>query len=336
VRIFNDVPYVEEPTETDNADFFCPLTPANEILDIIKADLIEIQKKTPTIYPTVEHTKSRATTGAVNALLADICLWNFEYADCIKYINEVEQSGNYFLLPATEWFDIFQPGFSIEGIFEIYFDQINGENNSLLMNTYLQNYYVASDYTKDILSIEVFEAAEQIRGNGSLSLTNRIWKYSGQLPDQKTTRSSENAFSANFIVYRLADLYLMKAEALSQSGDFDEALVYLNMIRERANVDPLTLSSDPQIFEDAILEERAKELAFEGKRWFDLLRMGRRNNYANKQKLIEILVQDVPSSQKLVQKAKLSNPLGWFMPIHINEINRNREIEQNPYYYEAD
>jgi hypothetical protein len=107
------------------------------------------------------------------------------------------------------------------------------------------------------------------------------------------------------------------------------------MVRERANVEPLRLSNDVQAFEDAILTERAKELAYEGKRWFDLLRMGRRNNYANKDKLIEILVQDVPSTQKLVQKAKLSNPLGWFMPIHIDEIERNREITQNPFYYES-
>ena len=117
--------------------------------------------------------------------------------------------------------------------------------------------------------------------------------------------------------------------------NLDEALVYLNIVRLRANVEALRLSNDAQVFEDAILTERAKELAFEGKRWFDLLRMGRRNNYANKDKLIEILVQDVPSTQKLVQKAKLSNPLGWYMPIHINEIERNRNITQNPYYYES-
>ena len=101
-----------------------------------------------------------------------------------------------------------------------------------------------------------------------------------------------------------------------------------------SDVSPLILPDSKIAYEDAILEERALEFAFEGKRWFDLLRMGRRNDYANKDKLIEILVQDVPSTQKLVQKAKLSNPLGWYMPIHIDEIDRNREITQNPFYYE--
>lgn len=335
VRIWNNVPFVLEPSETDNADFFLPLTPAEDILTYIKDDLIDIRNRIPSVYPTVEHSKSRATKGAVNALLADISLWNFEYADCIQYVEAVEQSGLYFLLPATEWFDLYQPGFSLEGIYEIYYDNSLGQANTLYGITINQNNYIASEYAQAILSVEVLEAAEQVRGYGSISEQNRVWKYGGQFPDQETGRPAGTSASANFMVYRLADLYLMKAEAYSQLEMFEDALVYLNLIRDRANVATLSLSNDVQIFEDAILTERAKELAFEGKRWFDLLRMGRRNEYANKDKLIEILVQDVPSTQKLVQKAKLGNPLGWFMPIHIDEIDRNREITQNPYYYES-
>ena len=335
VRIFNEVPFVLEPSETDNADFFFPLTAPEDILVSIKADLIDIRNRIPAVYPSLEHSKSRASKGAVNALLADISLWNFEYADCVEYVEAVEQSGIYFLLPATEWFDLFQPGFSLEGIFEIFYDNALGQPNSLYNETINRNNYLASEYAQTVLSVEVLEAAEQVRGNGSISLRNKIWKYGGQFPDQETGRPAGTSASANFIIYRLADLYLMKAEAYSMLGNFDEALQYLNMVRERANVEPLRLSNDVQAFEEAILTERAKELAYEGKRWFDLLRMGRRNNYANKDKLIEILVQDVPSTQKLVQKAKLSNPLGWFMPIHIDEIERNREITQNPFYYES-
>jgi hypothetical protein len=333
VRIWNDVPFVLEPSETDNADFFPPLTSADTVLSTIKTDLIGISNKILEVFPTIEESKSRANAGAVYALLADISLWQFDYADCIKYVEEVENSGEYFLLPSTEWFDIFQPGFSLEGIFEIYFNSSINQENDFYKVTIDRNYYLASEYAQEVLNVETLGAAEQIRGYGSISLINKIWKYGGQYPDQKTERPAETRASANFIVYRLADLYLMKAEALSQTGDFNGAEEYLNLIRERANVDPINLSGDVQGAEETILEERAKELAFEGKRWFDLLRMGRRNDYANADKLVEILIQDVPSTQKLVQKAKLSNPLGWFMPIHRTEIERNREINQNPYYY---
>lgn len=339
VRVWKDVPFVTEPTTTDEGEFFPGVTSGEEILDSIKADLIEIRNRMPD-YPTIEQTKSRATAGAVNALLADISLWNFEYDDCIAYIEAVENSGQYFLLPATEWFENFNPGFSLENIFEIYFDQTKGQGNSFAGRTYSSTpagiYYFGSEYAKEVLSVETTEAGELIRGNGSLSNNHQIWKYAGAIADKTTLRPGNLNASANFIIYRLADLYLMKAEAYSQkeSPDFARALQYLNAIRERSNMAPYTQFSNAQAFEDAILLERAKELAFEGKRWFDLLRMGRRNNYARSGDLIEILIQNVPSTQKLVLQSRLGDPNGWYMPIHIFEIDRNKNLKQNSYYDE--
>jgi hypothetical protein len=124
----------------------------------------------------------------------------------------------------------------------------------------------------------------------------------------------------------------MKAEALSQLGQFDQALNLINIIRQRANVAPLSIGNSAVAFEDAIMDERALELAFEGKRWFDLLRLGRRNNYARKDKLIDYIVQNVPSTQKRILAAKLTNPLGWYLPIYKGEIERNKNLVQNPYY----
>jgi starch-binding outer membrane protein, SusD/RagB family len=119
VRIFKDVPYITQPTTTDQGEFFPGLTPGEEILESIKADLLAIRNRMPE-HPTNEMSKSRATAGAVNALLADISLWNFEYDKCIEYIEAVENSGLYFLVPATEWFTNFNPGFTLENIFEIF------------------------------------------------------------------------------------------------------------------------------------------------------------------------------------------------------------------------
>jgi hypothetical protein len=339
VRVWQDVPFITEPTTTDEGDFFPENTPGEVVLDSIKADLISIINRMPE-HPTIEKSKSRATAGAVNALLADISLWRFEYDDCIKYIDAVENSGEYFLLPATEWFQNYNPGFSLENIFEIYFDETTGQGNNFTDRTYSSTsagiYYFGSEYAKEILSVETTEAGELIRGNGSLSTNHQIWKYAGAIPDKTTLRPGNISTSANFIIYRLADLYLMKAEAYSQkaSPDFGLALQYLNAIRERSNMSPYLPFTSAQAFEDAILLERAKELAFEGKRWFDLLRMGRRNDYARKDNLIEILIRNVPSTQKLVLKARLSDPNGWYMPVHISEIDRNKNLKQNSYYDE--
>ncbi|WP_158838883.1 RagB/SusD family nutrient uptake outer membrane protein [Polaribacter sp. L3A8] len=73
--------------------------------------------------------------------------------------------------------------------------------------------------------------------------------------------------TGNILVYRLAETYLIAAEAIMRSSG--DPLPYINAIRNRANAAPLT-SVDQQ----AILDERARELAFEGQRWFTLKRMG--------------------------------------------------------------
>ncbi len=128
---------------------------------------------------------------------------------------------------------------------------------------------------------------------------------------------------------------LMKAEALSQIGTeeaYEEAFVIINTIRERAGVPQVEIISSPSGAEDAVLMERLLELAFEGKRWFDLLRMGRRHNFARKSELIQILINNVPSAQRLILKSKLNDPYGWYMPIHVDELNANLNLVQNAYY----
>ncbi|WOD44944.1 RagB/SusD family nutrient uptake outer membrane protein [Hwangdonia lutea] len=72
---------------------------------------------------------------------------------------------------------------------------------------------------------------------------------------------------SNIMVYRLAETYLIAAEAMMRSSG--NPLPYINAVRERANATPLT-----SVDEQAILDERARELAFEGQRWFTLKRMG--------------------------------------------------------------
>lgn len=74
----------------------------------------------------------------------------------------------------------------------------------------------------------------------------------------------------NVMVYRLAETYLIGAEAHMMLGDNATALEYLNTVRNRANTASIS-SIDLQ----AILDERARELAFEGQRWYTLKRTGK-------------------------------------------------------------
>jgi len=331
VRIFKDVPLVMEPSEEDDVDFFLPKSADTTVLRIIRNDLEKARFFVTDDYGTDEENAGRATKGSFLALLADISLWNFEYQDCIDYINEIEEIG-YLLLPGGKWFENFFPGNSLETIFEFQFDKNLDQPNSLWSLTYYVNRnLLASETAIELLSPEI--SKEFIRGQGSIrDYDGIIWKYVGAAADGSTFRPGSENTSANWIVYRYADILLMKAEALSQLGQFDEALLILNKIRTRALMSPVEVQFSSEAFEDAILNERALELAYEGKRWFDLLRMGRRNNFSRKSKLIEIIIDKVPATQKLVLASKLTNPLGWYMPIEENELERNKNLVQNSFY----
>jgi len=330
VRIFKDVPFVTEATVSDDVNFYLPVSKDTVILSAIKVDLNAAYEIVSDDYGSVENNLGRASKNAIYALLADICLWNFEYEECISYIEVIENSVVNLVL-GPQWFSLFYPGNSLEGIFEIQYDEGLGQGNSLYNITYTKDNYTASQTAVELLSHE--DADEQIRGDGSYRPSDlKIWKYCGAQRDAMSVRPSSERSSGNWIIYRYADILLMKAEALSQLGEYDQAIKYLNRIRTRASMTAKSAPGDPETFEDMILEERAKELAFEGKRWFDLMRMGRRNNFARKDKLISIIVQNIPSNKRLVLASKLTNPLGWYLPISDEELERNKELEQNAYY----
>ena len=337
VRIYKDVPLVLEPTESDDTDFYLPKSDEAVVLAQITKDLEENRNfAIAEGYATLAEIKGRASKAAFDALLADIALWSFDYEKVLQHIARIEANREIVLMPAGKWFEMYYPGNSLESIFEFQYDQSKSQNNSLYDLTQRLSY----NYDPSQRALEMFArryARELVRGE-DVSIRRYsdedyiIWKYVGTAPDGNTTRTGTLQRSANWIVYRLADVYLMKAEALSQSGRFNEAMQYINIIRDRADVGPLALPNSASAFEDAILDERALELAFEGKRWFDLLRMGRRNNFARKEKLIEIIVRNVPSTQKRILAVKLTNPLGWYMPIFDRELERNSNLVQNPYY----
>ncbi len=87
--------------------------------------------------------------------------------------------------------------------------------------------------------------------------------------DDQVEPTDRNHFK-NIMIYRLAETYLIAAEANMMQGNNAKALEYVNLVRSRANAAPIN-TVDLQ----AILDERARELAFEGQRWYTLKRTGK-------------------------------------------------------------
>lgn len=88
----------------------------------------------------------------------------------------------------------------------------------------------------------------------------------------KTISPEYNTSPANFVVYRYADVLLMKAEALNEQGLTSEAAEPLNIVRRRAGLPDVKGLSQSEMREK-IIHERRIELAFEGHRWFDMIRL---------------------------------------------------------------
>jgi starch-binding outer membrane protein, SusD/RagB family len=337
VRIYHEVPLMLDPTDSDNTDVYLPKSTEEVVLTQIVNDLNENRAFAPSgSFITVAANKGRASKAAYDALLADIALWRFKYDEVLSHVEKIEAVEDLLLMPGAKWFEIFYPGNSLESIFEFQYDgNIDQPNGTFDLTQQYSLQYSSSQKAIEIFAYEF--TSELVRGEDvSISKISEnnfiIWKYVGQAPDGKTVRSGTDRYGCNWIVYRLADVLLMKAEALSQLGRYNEAMQIVNEIRDRANVATRSIAFNAVAFEDAILEERALEFAYEGKRWFDLLRMGRRNNFARKNKLIEVMVSNASSTQKRVLAAKLTNPLGWYLPIYNSEIERNIKLVQNPYY----
>ena len=337
VRIFNQVPLILEPSETDDTEFYVEKVTEEVVLNQIVKDLEANRAFAPSeSFKTLKENKGRASKAAFDALLADIALWRFDYDNVIKYVTQIEQTQKFVLMPSGRWFELYYPGNSLESILEFQFDgNMQQRNGTYDLTSRNSNQYKPSQKALELLSFEF--ASELVRGeDASIRKYGEddfiIWKYVGQAPDGQSARSGSQQYSCNWILYRYADVLLMKAEALSQKGDYIGAFQIINEIRNRAGVGAISIANSPTAYEDAILEERALELAYEGKRWFDLLRMGRRNNYARKSKLIDIIVSNVPSTQKRILATKLTNPNGWYLPVFEDEIERNKNLTQNPYY----
>ncbi|SEW32604.1 RagB/SusD family nutrient uptake outer membrane protein [Chitinophaga arvensicola] len=122
----------------------------------------------------------------------------------------------------------------------------------------------------------------------------------------------------NIPILRLADIYLIAAEASAQQNSpTDEAYGYINTIRKRAGIPDLTAGLGKAAFVDSVLQERSWELFAEGDRWYDLTRTN-------------TFLQVIPKAVNDVFPTRTPQPKNRYFPIPLDEINANQKLEQNP------
>ena len=137
------------------------------------------------------------------------------------------------------------------------------------------------------------------------------------------TRVNENFSSGiNLRLIRYADVLLMQAEALVELGRPADALPLMNQVRSRVNLAPITGSLTANATRQLVRSERAKELAGEGTRWYDILRWGLMNDQAG---IDELKARDTDFVNFRLGVSKL-------LPIPQRDIDIDPGVKQNPGY----
>ena len=298
VRIFGDVPLVTTVLTVDQT-YKTPREKVDNIYDkVIVPDLSDAEGKLPVSYSGTDV--GRATRGAAKSLLGKVYLTRHDFVNAETKLQEVTTLG-YALLPnyndlwdysKTEHhseyiFDIeYEEGINEGSIFTTQFSvSFQGAGNlAAVMASYyglppagggdqgcptdfLFNNYDPNDTRMDVSvakGLTVNGVYTPISPTGIGSFTKKYL----------TSEAKANDSRANWKVIRYADVVLMYAEALNENGKTTEALTWLNMVRDRAQVPEYSGLSQDDTREKIYLERRF-EFYLEGQRWFDLVRTGR-------------------------------------------------------------
>lgn len=405
VRTFRDVPYTTTAYMNSSQDMTIrQLSPDSVLINCI-ADLEEAEKNALSAAASGWQRVGWINKEAIHSILADIYLWRAsvmhnpeDYKKCVEYCDKVIESKRanhvqgpmetvlkeYPLYDAGEAYnEIFINMNSEESIFEL-----QSANNSGLCSYYFKykdknsttGYLQASSIFGATGTSNVYASGNDFRywmntfdvGSGATSFDVRKMIAQNMytvLPTKGIARELRQFanFSQNFIVYRLTDIMLMKAEAMTQLA-VDKAdpilrsafniVQYVNnrSYDDAAKSDSLKWNTyaDVQRMEELILAERLRELCFEGKRWYDLLRYNYRHvegvDYTTTLADMDAAGTPLPKNHNAMldligrkytegaaaRKAKMRSEANLYMPIPRTDTDVCDWLKQNPAYSDND
>jgi len=342
VKNWGGVPLILETIKsTDPSEVRIPRNSAEEVYAQIIADLNDAELLLPDTYGNdASINKARATKGAANALLAKVHAQkpNPDYEAVLSHTNAVINS------PA---------GYELLDDYDQLFDGNNYNNKESI----LEIQYLGSDEgtwgpqmhlppsisgdtwrkfvtpSKDL--VEAYdEEGDEVRKNATILIEAVPWideywgnEINSEVPFAYKWRNASGWASAdNDYILRLADIILMKAEALNELGQLDAAAAEVNSIRERVDLPELTGEDmqNQEALRRTILKERRLELAQEANRWDDLVRYDLMVQIMN-----NVDDVDLRNNQPVDYNVSETDAL---LPIPQNEINLNPQLEQNPGY----
>lgn len=234
-----------------------------------------------------DPSKFTVSKGAVNALLAKVYATRSPANwDSVAYYCD-QAIPNYSLLPnyADLW-DINHKNNS-ESIWEIQYDGYSSSVGNWIPSQFIGDGWKKFETpTNDLVNTFVAEG-DNVRMSASITFVNygwpdKYWTTPTNYPVLSKYTDPNNGLN-NMYMIRLADILLLRAEAYNAKSDIANAALLVNRVRARVSLAPTTAANQSDMAL-AIEKERRLELAFEGQRWFDLVRTGRAKTVMNAQK----------------------------------------------------
>jgi hypothetical protein len=352
--LFGSVPFVTETDPVGDADFFPPQATQVELFDFIESELKEIESQ---MMAPRTNEYGRADQAAAWTLLAklymnaEVYIGQDRYAECINYCDKVIAS-SYELAPSWQqvfWANNDQIDETMrEIIFPIRYDGERtqtwggitfiihaGIGGSMVGPDYgvdggwggtrvTPNYYqrfddpnndVRATFYTDGQTYNIADVGDFTNGyaypkfvNYSIVNETKVDGYSQSFPD------------TDFPMFRVADIYLMYAEAVARGGggSMAQAVDYVNDLRSRAGVGTI---SESDLTKEFVLDERARELGWECHRRTDLIRFG-----------LFTSGEYVWEWKGNTQQGRATDAKYNLYPLPAADVNANPNLVQNPNY----
>ena len=298
-----------------------------------------------------------------------------ELIDGFPLISDTYATGNYY---GTAFESIFGSGNSSESIFELIFMN----DDDMLANGAVSSFYgnattfpglarpadfIGTDLTDESFSVflskydaRFYENLQPVQGQSNTYGINKYIAPStlvdlskAEIQASYSSPYADGKCHSNWIVYRLTDVMLMKADALVEMAPEGEdansmqqadtllrqAFSIVNAINKRSNCSKEEKNLDWDKYSSKssmrtlVLEERQRELMFEGKRWYDLVRRSRRDG--NTTYMVGTVSRKGTSGSGALS-SKLSRMEAIYWPYHIDELKVNPNLKQNPAFGSGD
>lgn len=341
VRLWSNVPIIttvakditSENIEEVYPTYFPEQNTEEEVYQQIEKDLLEAIPDAPANNV---GDKTKFSKSVARALLAKVYAEKplRDYSKVIQYADALEADGFALeedfvnLFGMTDDLTDARMRNTRESILEAQFFSGNGNWVTWMFGRDLINYNSNFTWAKWVTPsrdlIRLFQQeGDEIRFNESIVYYQTTWSNyypSNNYPFMYKMRSAVNSI----IKYRYADILLLKAEALimGDNPNLSEAANIINAVRERVNLNPLPASvrNNRDAMLEALLKERRLELAFEGQRWFDLVRLNKVEEVMN-----AVYAKDSGRRPQVYPFTEYS----YRMPIPQSMLDQNPNLEQN-------